>query len=128
MKTADKIFFWRGKSLDEMTDREWELLCDGCAKCCVAKYEDEDTGDVYYSNEPCRFLDADTCRCTVYKNRGEKAPECASLTPELVLEYYWLPETCAYRLVAMGKDLPEWHPLLAGKPLPAPHRLSIASR
>ena len=26
----------------------------------------------------------------------------------------WLPETCAYRLRAAGKPLPEWHYLISG--------------
>ncbi len=32
------------------------------------------------------------------------------------MQYDWLPSTCAYRLVAEGKDLPSWHPLVTGDP------------
>ncbi|MNL72709.1 hypothetical protein D3C87_1980620 [compost metagenome] len=39
-----------------------------------------------------------------------------TLTPEEVRSLPWLPPTCGYRLVAEGKDLPWWHPLVSGDP------------
>lgn len=106
--------FWRTKKLDEMSAAEWESLCDGCARCCLQKLENEDTGQVYYTQVVCHLLDQSQCRCTDYPNRVAKAPGCVTLTPDRVRDFHWLPDTCAYRLVSEGKPLPQWHPLLSG--------------
>ena len=108
--------FWNTKSLQEMTPREWESLCDGCGKCCLHKLEDVDTGEVSYTNVACRQLDLGSCRCSHYGEREHLVPDCLVLTAETVQEMDWLPETCAYRLVAAGKDLAWWHPLVSGDP------------
>lgn len=108
--------FWREKSLRQMDRAEWESLCDGCGKCCVHKLEDDDTGELMATNVACRLLDRRTGRCKDYRNRRAYVPECVRLTPEKVLELDWLPSTCAYLLLAEGKDLPEWHPLVTGDP------------
>jgi uncharacterized cysteine cluster protein YcgN (CxxCxxCC family) len=108
--------FWRAKTLQEMSNEEFESLCDGCGKCCLHKLEDEDTGDVYYTKVACRYLDHDTCRCQEYTDRQQLVEACAVLTPATVKETYWLPETCAYRLIAEGIPLFDWHPLVSGDP------------
>ncbi|ARU57387.1 cysteine cluster protein [Oleiphilus messinensis] len=108
--------FWKEKTLHQMTKSEWESLCDGCAKCCLQKLEDEDTGDVFYTDIVCQYLDESCCGCTVYQERHEKVPTCIWLKPDDLQSLGWLPSTCAYRLVYEGKDLPEWHPLLSGDP------------
>lgn len=106
--------FWEEKTLSEMTDREWELLCDGCGKCCLHKLEDEDDGEVYYTNIACRLLDLNTCRCSDYTNRLAEVPECLQLSRDDVDEYTWLPESCSYRLMSEKKSLPDWHHLISG--------------
>ncbi len=106
--------FWMRKQLHEMNREEWESLCDGCAKCCLHKLEDEDSGDVYYTKVVCRYLDEQHCSCTEYQDRNRLVPECVWLQPEDVAEFHWLPVTCAYRLIAEGQPLPEWHPLISG--------------
>lgn len=106
--------FWKTKTLEAMSSTEWESLCDGCGKCCLAKLEDEDTGDIYFTSVGCRLFDADLCRCTDYLRRAERVPDCVRLTPQNVRTIPWLPSTCAYRLVAEGQDLEWWHPLVSG--------------
>lgn len=105
--------FWETKSLDEMNDQEWESLCDGCGRCCLMKLEDEDSNEVYLTNIACKLLDLETCRCTDYANRFEKVPMCMNLKIELDAMVGYLPETCAYRLLAENKPLESWHPLLS---------------
>lgn len=106
--------FWEEKPLEALSSAEWEALCDGCARCCVHKFEDDATGDVVYTNVSCRLLDPDTCRCTQYANRRRLVPECACLSPDNVRTFHWLPPTCAYRRLAAGRPLPAWHPLVTG--------------
>jgi len=108
--------FWKRKSLAEMTNSEWESLCDGCALCCLQKLEDEETGDVYFTDVACRLLDTATCRCTDYAARAKKVADCLVLSADEPDTFHWLPGSCAYRRLADGKDLPEWHPLLTGDP------------
>jgi uncharacterized cysteine cluster protein YcgN (CxxCxxCC family) len=99
-----------------MDATEWESLCDGCARCCLVKLEDEDSGEIHFTDIGCTLLDGKTCRCRDYKRRSQRVPDCVTLTPETVRSLSWLPVTCAYRLVAEGKDLPNWHPLISGSP------------
>lgn len=115
-KHPDARPFWRAKSLEEMNTSEWESLCDGCARCCLVKLEDEDTAEIHFTDVGCALLDAKSCRCLDYKQRKRRVPDCVKLTPAAVRSLSWLPVTCAYRLVAEGKDLPDWHPLVSGSP------------
>ena len=119
--------YWRTKTLEEMTRAEWEALCDGCARCCLIKLEDDDTGEIAYTDIACRLLDIGTCRCTRYRRRLRLVPQCVELTPEQVREIDWLPSTCAYRLVAEGRDLAWWHPLVSGDPETV-HKAGISVR
>ena len=107
--------FWKRKTLAEMSRKEWESLCDGCAKCCLVKLEDEDTEEIEFTNVACRLLDCTSCQCSDYKNRQKHVPDCVKLTPELIDDLLWMPPSCAYRLLSEGKDLPDWHPLVSGE-------------
>lgn len=106
--------FWKTKPLAEMSEAEWESLCDGCGKCCLAKLEDADTGEIHWTSVGCRLFDEKTCRCRDYDDRQAQVADCVRLTPENVGEIPWLPMTCAYRLLAEGGDLYWWHPLVSG--------------
>lgn len=117
--------FWKVKNLFEMNSREWESLCDGCGKCCLVKLEDARTGQVSYTDVACDLLNTDTCKCHDYRNRTRRVPDCVKLSPAAVSQFHWLPSTCAYRLLAEGKDLPGWHPLISGD-LKAVHQAGMS--
>ena len=106
--------FWREKSLQDLSKAEWESLCDGCGRCCLEKLEDMDTGEISYTNVACNLLDQETCGCSNYAERFRYMPDCVPLDPQNIHELKWMPSTCAYRLLAEGKDLPVWHPLVSG--------------
>ena len=107
--------YWETTPLDRMTRKEWEALCDGCGKCCMNKLEDEDTGEVALTRVACRLFDDTTCRCAQYDIRHQFVPECITLTARnLQGHLYWMPETCAYKLLNEGKPLYDWHPLISG--------------
>jgi len=99
-----------------MTNAEWESLCDGCALCCMNKVQDEYSGEIFYTNTACELLDLSSCRCSDYPNRAKKVPDCLQLTVGTVESYDWLPGSCAYRRLANGQGLADWHPLLSGRP------------
>jgi hypothetical protein len=107
--------YWKRKSLAEMTADEWEGLCDSCALCCMHKVEDEDTGEVFYTDLACRLLDLHNCRCIDYANRARMVADCLVLSVDRPDEFDWLPGSCAYRRLANGQDLPAWHPLITGR-------------
>jgi len=102
------------EKLRTMSQAEWESLCDGCGRCCMHKLEDEDTGRYYATSVSCALLDCESCRCIDYKNRKERIADCIQLTPDMVQTLRWLPDDCAYRLVAEGKPLKWWHHLVSG--------------
>ena len=108
--------FWQSVPLEDMTRAQWESLCDGCGRCCLHKIRDEDTERVHHTEVACRLLNTATARCSDYANRKARVPDCIRLTPFRLRKIDWLPPTCAYRLVAEGRDLPEWHPLLSRDP------------
>jgi uncharacterized protein len=107
--------FWEHKTLADLSESEWEALCDGCGKCCLHKLEDEDTEEILFTRVACRLLDIDSCRCSKYPERRSLVPECHDMRQGFT-QFHWLPATCSYRLRAEGKELPLWHPLLTGNP------------
>ena len=107
--------FWEKKPLKKMNEAEWEALCDGCGKCCLNKLEDDESGDVALTRVACRLLDDATCRCAHYDTRHQFVPDCIVLKPSNIDSHlYWMPQTCAYRLLYEGRPLFDWHPLISG--------------
>lgn len=118
MKLPNKIKaekpFWKTKTLAEMSQKEWESLCDGCGKCCLIKLEDAETKELFYTDVACHMLDAKTCQCKDYKNRRTLVDDCLQLEVDDVEEFKWLPKSCSYRRLHEGKGLPKWHYLVSG--------------
>ncbi|AOE49890.1 YcgN family cysteine cluster protein [Kangiella sediminilitoris] len=108
--------FWLNTPMDKMTHQQWESLCDGCGKCCRIQFLDDSDTMLMQTDVGCHLLDTKTLRCTDYDNRLSKVPDCVQITPKTLDDYYWLPDSCAYKLVARGEDLPEWHHLVSGDP------------
>ena len=107
--------FWQTKSLLDMSHDEWESICDGCAKCCLTKLQDEETDEVVFTDVACELLDGGACRCTDYQNRTARVPDCVAMNSENIQEIVdYVPSTCSYRLLLSGEPLPEWHHLLSG--------------
>jgi len=107
--------FWETVPLNKMSRDEWEALCDGCGKCCLNKLEDEETGEVALTRVACRLLDDATCQCSQYQIRHQFVPECIVLKPgNMEQNLYWMPQTCAYKLLWNGEKLRNWHPLISG--------------
>lgn len=118
--------FWRRFPLDELPRNEWEALCDGCGKCCLIKLEDEETGEVAYTDIACRLLDLGTCRCGNYALRRQLVRGCVVMDRDNLERIVdWMPRTCAYRLLAEGRDLEPWHPLISGDPSSV-HRAGVS--
>ena len=107
--------FWQSVKLADMTAAQWEAVCDGCAKCCLVKLQDEDSGEIVFTDIVCNLLDQQSCRCTHYEERTKLVPDCVKLTKDNLDKIDFMPPSCAYRLLHEGKDLPQWHPLVSGR-------------
>lgn len=141
---TDVVPFWQTKSLKEMTRDEWESLCDGCAKCCLNKFiDDEDTTDetelmptthmvegeqMNYSNIACFLLNDKTCQCSKYQERTTLVPDCVQLTQENLDGIFFMPPSCTYRRLNEGRGIPSWHPLLHNGKKSAMHKAGMSVR
>ncbi len=105
--------FWKEKELQQLNKEEWESLCDRCGQCCLIQLEDE-TGECVTTGVVCRYYDQTCKQCTIYEERQQLVPTCLTLTADNLEEAWFAPQTCAYRLLAEGKELPDWHPLITG--------------
>ncbi|MDA1076555.1 MAG: YcgN family cysteine cluster protein [Proteobacteria bacterium] len=106
--------FWRNKTLGQLNPQEWEAVCDGCARCCLIKLQDEDTDEIFFTDLVCDSLDLGSCRCTHYPQRHVLVPDCIQFETEQAYSLEWLPVSCGYRRMAEGRPLAWWHPLVSG--------------
>lgn len=133
--------FWRDTPLNEMRDDQWEAVCDGCARCCLHKFIDDETSDealstssnyqgeeILYTNIACYLLNDKTCGCTQYEKRAELVPDCVTFTKDNLKEFYFMPPSCSYRRLQEGKGLAHWHPLLNKGKKTKMHLLGISVR
>lgn len=133
--------FWETKSLSEMTQKEWESVCDGCGKCCLHKFIHDDAAEeaaptdtikqgesIEFTNIVCSYLNTKTCSCTQYERRTELVPDCVQLTKDNLKDIFFMPSSCSYRRLHEGRGLPSWHPLLNRNKKTAMHKAGMSVR
>jgi uncharacterized cysteine cluster protein YcgN (CxxCxxCC family) len=141
---TNTVPFWQNKTLAEMSRNEWESLCDGCGKCCLNKFiDDEETNEqtelqptdhlkpgeeVYYSNIACYLLNEKTCQCSQYEKRTTLVPDCVKLTQKNLADVFFMPPSCTYRRLQEGRGMPSWHPLLHKGKKTAMHNAGMSVR
>lgn len=108
--------FWEKTPLTEMSETQWESLCDGCGRCCLIKLQDEETDEIFTSDVHCRLFNSDACRCNNYAQRFDLVSDCVKITAQNIPQLSWMPSTCAYRRIFEGRGLAWWHPLVSGDP------------
>ena len=125
-----------------MNDAEWEAICDGCARCCLHKFIDDESledefaptshinegEEILYTNISCYLLNEKTCACSQYDKRTELVPDCVSLTKENLDSIFFMPPSCSYRRLHEGKGLAHWHPLLNKGKKSKMHQLGVTVR
>ncbi|GAB3023091.1 YcgN family cysteine cluster protein [Bowmanella dokdonensis] len=132
--------FWEHKDLEQMNDREWEAICDGCGKCCLHKFIEDEEGDdqptdflrdgeqLVYTSVVCHLLNTKSCQCTQYAKRTELVPDCVKLTRDNLKDIFFMPPSCSYRRLHEGRGLPSWHPLLHKGKKSAMHQAGMSVR
>lgn len=133
--------FWETKSLEQMSEQEWEAICDGCAKCCLHKFIDDEAVEtplttdkiesgeqIHFTNIVCTLLNTKTCSCTRYSERTKLVPDCVKLTKDNLSDIFFMPPSCSYRRLHEGRGLASWHPLLNKGKKAAMHKAGMSVR
>ena len=136
--------FWENIRLEDMSREQWESLCDGCAKCCLNKFIDDENTDeqteflptdyieegepIFYSNIACYLLNEKTCQCSKYSQRTKLVPDCVRLTQDNIDAVFFMPPSCTYRRLKEGRGIPSWHPLLHKGKKSAMHKAGMSVR
>jgi len=42
--------YWETTPLTQMDEAQWEAICDGCAKCCLHKFIDDDVEEAHFTD------------------------------------------------------------------------------
>jgi len=143
-KALIKSEFWLNTRLEEMTQTQWEAICDGCAKCCLHKFIDDETvtqeddfkptdvlrdgEELLFTNIACHLLHTKTCACTQYDKRSTLVPDCVTLSKENLKQIFYMPKSCSYRRLHEGRGLASWHPLLNKGKKTQMHALGVTVR
>ena len=135
------VKYWESTSLENMSDKEWEGICDGCAKCCLHKFIDDENESepattnqtqlgekIHYTNIVCNLLNTKSCSCTQYSERTKLVPECVKLTKDNLQDIFFMPPSCSYRRLYEGRGLPSWHPLLNKNKKSVMHKVGMSVR
>jgi uncharacterized cysteine cluster protein YcgN (CxxCxxCC family) len=134
--------YWDTTPLEYMSDEQWEALCDGCGKCCLNKFIDDEETDagmqstehlkqgetIHFTNIVCGLLNTKTCSCSQYEKRTELVPDCVKLTKDNLDSIFYMPTSCSYRRLHEGRGLPSWHPLLNRGKKAAMHKAGMSIR
>lgn len=137
--------YWQTTDLKDMDQSQWEAICDGCAKCCLHKFIDDQEADedpaqnahtdhlkddeeVVYTKIACQYLHTKKCECTQYAKRSVLVPQCVTLTKENLDAVFYMPPSCAYRRLQEGRGLPHWHPLRNNGKKNKMHALGMSAR
>jgi uncharacterized cysteine cluster protein YcgN (CxxCxxCC family) len=110
--SASSDNWWEIIPLEEMSDEQWESLCDGCGKCCMVKIWYDSV--VKTTQVGCQLLNIHTAKCKDYSNRQHKVSNCIKVTLDTIDTPGLLPDTCAYMLIRNHKPLYNWHYLVSG--------------
>lgn len=111
-QNSNDLKWWETTPLDQMTEEQWDSLCDGCGRCCLVKVWKDDT--VKSCKVACTLLDIKTAKCKDYANRQSKVKNCIKVTLETIDTPGLLPDTCAYKLLKYNQPLYWWHHLISG--------------
>lgn len=109
-QSSDNAKWWETTPLEEMSAEQWEAICDGCGKCCMARIWHNN--DVKSTKVGCELLNIKTAKCSDYANRHTKVKNCVKITIDIIDAHGLLPDSCSYKLVRKGLPLHSWHHLI----------------
>ncbi len=89
-------------NMENLSDIEWESICNACGICCLCKIRDASTGLLFMTTLACDSLDLKTKKCTNYENRL-KNKNCEKVDLKLVDAGRGISMKCAYDNMRFGE-------------------------